>query len=59
MMVIEMKKVRRLQKPKQRNFYALAVRDPSSPFRPKSIPNNRTPVIPRKRKHKGQIDDPD
>jgi hypothetical protein len=43
--------------PKQRNFYAMAVRDPSSPFRPKTIPNPREKVIPRKRKHKGRDDD--
>lgn len=40
--------------PKPRNFYAAAVRDPSSPFRPKSVPNKKEIVIPRKRKHKGR-----
>lgn len=40
--------------PKQRNFYAMAVRDPNSPYRPKSIPNKREMTIPRKRKHKGR-----
>lgn len=53
----KMKKVRTLQKPKQRNFYAAAVHDPSSPFRPKTIPNKRDEKLFRKRKHKGKYDD--
>lgn len=40
--------------PKQRNFYAAAVLDPSSPFRPKVIPNKMERIAARKRKHKGQ-----
>lgn len=43
--------------PKQRNFYAMSVRDPNSPFRPKAVPNKRETKIPRKRKHKGRNDD--
>lgn len=43
--------------PKQRNFYAMAVRDPSSPFRPKAVPNKIEVKIPRKRKHKGRDDE--
>lgn len=47
-------KHRRPQKPKERNFYARAVHDPSSPFRPKSIPDKQMPKLDRKRKHKGR-----
>jgi hypothetical protein len=40
--------------PKQRNFYAAAVLDPSSPFRPKTIPTKMERLAARKRKHKGK-----
>ena len=50
------KKIRTPQMPKQRNYAAALVRDPNGPFRPKTIPNKRDVVIPRKRKHKGRDD---
>lgn len=44
--------------PKARNFFAAAVRDPSSPFRPKTIPNKKDDSKNhRKRKHKGRYED--
>jgi hypothetical protein len=51
------KKSSKPQMPKQRNFDAAQVLDPNGPFRSKSIPNKRDEVRPRKRKHKGSIDD--
>jgi hypothetical protein len=51
------KKIRTPQMPKQRNYAAALVRDPNGPFRPKTIPNKRDAVIPRKRKHKGRDND--
>jgi len=50
-------KNRRPQRPKERNFFARAVRDPNSPFRPKTIPDKRTRQEQRRRKHKGRLDD--
>ena len=51
------KKIRTPQMPKQRNYAASLVLDPNGPFRPKTIPNKRDAVIPRKRKHKGRDND--
>lgn len=47
------RKGRALQAPKERNFFAAAVRDPNGPFRPKTIPNKHEKPLHRKRKHKG------
>jgi hypothetical protein len=52
-----MKKSRKPQLPKARNYAAMLVRDPNGPFRPKTIPNKRDEIIPRKRKHKGNTGD--
>jgi len=49
-----MKKVRRPQKTKQRNWVAKAVRDPQGLFRPRSE-RDRT-KFSRKKKHKGDTD---
>lgn len=47
-----MKKTRRLQKPKQRNWVAKAVRDLDSPYRPK-VERDRSKVR-RKAKHRNR-----
>jgi hypothetical protein len=41
--------------PKERNFFAASLRDPSGPFRPKVVPGVKETPIPRKRKHKGKL----
>ena len=45
------------QKPKERNFFAAAIRDPKGPFKPKVVPNAKYVPIPRRRKHKGKLED--
>lgn len=52
-----MRKSRRPQLPKARNFYAAAVNTPGNPFRPKTIPNKKDKPLPRKHKHKGKPDE--
>ena len=42
--------------PKQRNFYAAAVKDPSGPFRPRVVPTKMERIAARKLKHKGRDD---